>query len=650
MYHPTPLLFPPLNAPSEAETSSEGIPAGEWRLLLRPDGAPEWQRVLFDRHTALETIAELADLLYGVASRPRDPQALIAVPLGDLAEAVRRLAVLRNSKGTRLARANSQQLSELARTLLAAARTEAAVSDTSIVGSSNSHYTDDRTDAPSKPPRFVRSWTERPASEFVKPLPTWWIAGGVAQAVAVRAAAPLLGFSTRTIATPAGQWFCYVAGAEDASAPILLLLHGLFTTSVSMLPLALLLGSSGRHRVIVPDLIDFDFGFSRSSRAVGGGGAGEMLKMAEYPSAVIELIEALLAEQRRAAPAVASAATFGPAAAATAASSYSTAATASTAATSSTHPTTAVGSRVSLIGHSFGGFIAHRIAETRPDLVRRAVLLCPGGLGRYRIIPSAAPLAGLSATRTLIPSHVHSAVGEVVARVFQLIARSPWTVHLLSGLDFEEYFSPPASARAVACPTLLLWGTADSLHRTMPGRPGSAMLYGLARGLGYWLVGADHALPLDSVVAVERLAAQFLECADEEVAANIAAGQLRTTCSGDDDYSAAAASAAAASAARVPWRLRTAAGALRRVAAGTDRLALPMTPQKYSDTTAASGASADTDTVKSTATGTAAESASASLQSSVRTGEFTDDVELQQLQQQRFHGYSVEQQLARPKL
>jgi pimeloyl-ACP methyl ester carboxylesterase len=37
---------------------------------------------------------------------------------------------------------------------------------------------------------------------------------------------------------------------------------------------------------------------------------------------------------------------------------------------------------VDLVGHSFGGWLASKVASAAPTLVRKVVLLAPGGLGR----------------------------------------------------------------------------------------------------------------------------------------------------------------------------------------------------------------------------------------------------------------------------
>jgi pimeloyl-ACP methyl ester carboxylesterase len=48
-----------------------------------------------------------------------------------------------------------------------------------------------------------------------------------------------------------------------------------------------------------------------------------------------------------------------------------------------------------LLGHSFGGFLAQEVASGRPPWrTRKLVLLCPGGVNRYRLGRSVATLAG----------------------------------------------------------------------------------------------------------------------------------------------------------------------------------------------------------------------------------------------------------------
>jgi pimeloyl-ACP methyl ester carboxylesterase len=60
-----------------------------------------------------------------------------------------------------------------------------------------------------------------------------------------------------------------------------------------------------------------------------------------------------------------------------------------------------VGGKVDLIGHSRGGHIAFRVAERRPDLLRRLVLAEPGGELDASLVPAGAgalPPAASSAT------------------------------------------------------------------------------------------------------------------------------------------------------------------------------------------------------------------------------------------------------------
>ena len=76
-----------------------------------------------------------------------------------------------------------------------------------------------------------------------------------------RPAFSLLGFRSRWFETTAGTFHCLEAGGGHVKGahPPLLILHGMCTTGQCMAPLGALLAAPNR-RVIVPDLMGFDFG------------------------------------------------------------------------------------------------------------------------------------------------------------------------------------------------------------------------------------------------------------------------------------------------------------------------------------------------------------------------------------------------------
>jgi len=139
------------------------------------------------------------------------------------------------------------------------------------------------------PFRIVQS-----ASQLMVDMPLWFRTIGITQAVAARAAAHVLGAPSRFADTRHGRWHVYVvdgrrpsgAGSRvDATAlhgttgndvrdvPIVIV-HGLFTTSMSVLPLAFLVADTTHRLVLVPGLLDFDFGFSSSFAHAHGGAPG----------------------------------------------------------------------------------------------------------------------------------------------------------------------------------------------------------------------------------------------------------------------------------------------------------------------------------------------------------------------------------------
>ena len=126
--------------------------------------------------------------------------------------------------------------------------------------------------------------------------------------------------------------------------------------------------------------------------------------------------------------------------------------------------------RATLVGHSFGSFVARRVAEAYPGRVSRLVLIGSGFraandvtrsvLDELRTLPDPVPE---SFARAFQASTIHIPLDggffdELIAESLKLPSRL-WP-RLLSGL---LAFDDVEALGRVVCPTLLLWGDRDAL-------------------------------------------------------------------------------------------------------------------------------------------------------------------------------------------
>ena len=128
--------------------------------------------------------------------------------------------------------------------------------------------------------------------------------------------------------------------------------------------------------------------------------------------------------------------------------------------------------RVHFVGHSMGGYICLRFAASRPEAVRRLVLVAPAGVPTGRsMVGYLGPLLGaaLYARPSFLPVLVRDALRTGPATLWRA-ARD------LLAEDLRE------DLRRVATPTLLVWGERDTLVPPAVGNlmreeiPGSRLL------------------------------------------------------------------------------------------------------------------------------------------------------------------------------
>jgi pimeloyl-ACP methyl ester carboxylesterase len=135
--------------------------------------------------------------------------------------------------------------------------------------------------------------------------------------------------------------------------------------------------------------------------------------------------------------------------------------------------------RTHLVGHSMGGYITLRLAASRPDLLRRLVLVAPAGVPAGRSLPGhLGPLflAARHATLRFLPTLAYDAMrmgpGTLLRTARDLLAE-----------DVR------GDLRSIPTPTLLIWGENDPL---VPPSAGELMRAEIPDCRLFTLEGAGH--------------------------------------------------------------------------------------------------------------------------------------------------------------
>lgn len=285
----------------------------------------------------------------------------------------------------------------------------------------------------------------------------------------------MLSWRSRLVETPYGKMHVLdtqppAEGAPADPRPPLLLQHGMFVTGWSMTVLGWLLSRRGR-RVVMPDLFDFDYGWSKSDDSRTGG--TPVRHVTQHLECLICIVEDL----------------------------------------ASSSPT----GTVDLAGHSFGGYMVARLArccEHRGLPVRKVVVLAPGGPPQdlnngpwaYRFMNE--PDETLAALK---PAWLPQAPLRVARDAALGVLFSPNNCNVLFNLAWREY-AGAAEQFGTNLPTLLLWGDCDTV--AIPRRRGDLYPYLRAQFpdlRGFWVVGASHNLQIDAAVVCARAMEAFLD-------------------------------------------------------------------------------------------------------------------------------------------
>ncbi len=167
-----------------------------------------------------------------------------------------------------------------------------------------------------------------------------------------------------------------------------------------------------------------------------------------------------------------------------------------------------------LVGNSYGGAAALRLAMDRPEKVDRMVLMGPGGVGTTRALPTAGLQRLLNYYTGTGPSRekITEFVRQYLVYDGETVPQELIEARYQASLDAEVVASPPLRRPSgplalrtlwrmdftrdsrlgkVAHPTLVVWGTDDKVNRPSGGRMlADAMpncdLY-MAANVGHWV-------------------------------------------------------------------------------------------------------------------------------------------------------------------
>lgn len=150
------------------------------------------------------------------------------------------------------------------------------------------------------------------------------------------------------------------------------------------------------------------------------------------------------------------------------------------------------GRPVVLVGNSLGGWIGLRLARRRPDLVRRLVLLAPGGYREqnWDQIGELVEVGNEDDARALVDAMFASPPlpRKLLRGGFLPVFRSPAVKGALDKLSEEDALEDD-DLRSVTAPTALIWGEHDGIFRVDVAE---RMVERLPRGVLYRIDTAAH--------------------------------------------------------------------------------------------------------------------------------------------------------------
>ncbi len=156
--------------------------------------------------------------------------------------------------------------------------------------------------------------------------------------------------------------------------------------------------------------------------------------------------------------------------------------------------------RVALLGHSLGGQVATRLAATTPQRVERLILAAPSGLWptqRERLNWF------VKAPRVKVPLQQVLTIASGTMRTDALALLYSLNAIVLDGKQAS------LSLQSLQTPTLVVWGTADSVLPPLLGPRIAALITKAPVRLGY-IEDGTHDMMYDQSEAFNRLTLEFL--------------------------------------------------------------------------------------------------------------------------------------------
>jgi pimeloyl-ACP methyl ester carboxylesterase len=167
--------------------------------------------------------------------------------------------------------------------------------------------------------------------------------------------------------------------------------------------------------------------------------------------------------------------------------------------------TSAIGDRLDLIGHSFGGLLAMWLALDDPDWIIRLVLGCPAG-----IVAGTPPRRGESPEAILRRLCAYPERRSTDTRSAATIQanRAIFGCYYAGGFMADKLI---AGLATITCPTLILGGACDGI---VPPATGRLLRSRLPNSRLTYIDDAAHTLETDQPEAYERVVREFLESGD----------------------------------------------------------------------------------------------------------------------------------------